>query len=95
MDDIKLFAKNEKELDTLIQTIEIFSQDIGMGFVMEKCAMLMMKSDKRQTLEWIVLPHQERIRTYGEKKNYKYWWILETDIIKQAEIKEKIEKEYF
>ena len=32
MDDIKLFAKNEKEQETLIQTISIYSQDIGMGF---------------------------------------------------------------
>ena len=34
MDDIKLFAKNEKELETLIQT----SQYIGMEFSIEKCA---------------------------------------------------------
>ena len=27
MDDIKLFAKNEKELETLIHTIRIHSQD--------------------------------------------------------------------
>ena len=30
MDDIKLFAKNEKELKTLIEAIRICSQDIGM-----------------------------------------------------------------
>ena len=30
MDDIKLFAKNEKDLETLIHTIRIYSQDIGM-----------------------------------------------------------------
>ncbi len=30
MDDIKLFAKNEKELETLIQTVRIYSQNIGM-----------------------------------------------------------------
>ena len=28
MDDIKLFAKNEKELETLIQTVRIYSQDM-------------------------------------------------------------------
>ena len=26
------FAKNEKELETLIQTVRIYSQDIGMEF---------------------------------------------------------------
>ena len=36
MDDIKIFAKNEKELETLVQTIRIYSQDIGMEFGIEK-----------------------------------------------------------
>ncbi len=55
MDDIKLFAKNEKELETLIQTIRIYSQDIGMEFGIEKCAMLIMKSGKRHRMEGIEL----------------------------------------
>ena len=32
MGDIKLFAKNENELVTLIQIIRIYSLDIGMEF---------------------------------------------------------------
>ena len=36
----------------------------------------------------IELPNQERIRTLGEKENYKCLVILEVDI-KQAEMKEK------
>ena len=43
MEDIKLFAKNEKELETLIHAIRIYSQDIGMEFGREKCAMIVMK----------------------------------------------------
>ena len=35
MDDIKLFTKYEKELENLIQTIRIFSQDIGIEFGIE------------------------------------------------------------
>ena len=31
MDDIKLFAKNKKELETLMKTIRIYSQDIRMA----------------------------------------------------------------
>ena len=37
IDDIKLFAKNEKELEILIQAVRIFCQDIGMEFGIEKC----------------------------------------------------------
>ena len=47
IDGLKLFAQNEKELETLIQIIRIYNQDIGMGFNTEKCVMLMMKRVKR------------------------------------------------
>ena len=44
IDDIKLFATKEKELETLIQTVRrIYSQEIGMEFGIEKCAILVMK----------------------------------------------------
>ena len=43
MDDIKLFAKNEKELEILIQAATIYSENIGMEFGIEKCTMLVMK----------------------------------------------------
>ena len=33
--DIKMFAKNKKELETQIQTIRIYSRDIGMEFGIE------------------------------------------------------------
>ena len=36
MDDIKVFAKTEKELKTLIQTVKIYSYNIGMEFGIEK-----------------------------------------------------------
>ena len=46
MDDIKLFTKNEKDPETLIQTLRIYSHDIRMEFGIEKCAKLVMESDK-------------------------------------------------
>ena len=88
MDDIKLFAKNEKELETLIQTVRIYSQDIGMKFGSEKCAMLVMKSGKRHIKEGVKLPNQV-IRTLGEKEINKYLRLLEADTIKQQEMKER------
>ena len=43
--------KMKKRLETLIHTIRMYSQDIGMEFGIEKCALLVMKSGKqhRQT----------------------------------------------
>ena len=60
MDDIKLFAKNERELETLIQTARIYSQDIGMEYGIEKCAMSVMKNGKRHMADGIELPNQEK-----------------------------------
>ena len=59
MNDIKLFAKNEKELETLIQTFRLYSQDIGIEFGIDECAMLVMKNGKRHMIEGIELPNQE------------------------------------
>ena len=38
MDDLKLYAKSERELDLLIHTVRIFSDDDGMLFDLDKCA---------------------------------------------------------
>ena len=47
MDNNKLFEKNEKEAETLIHAVRIYSQDIETEFGREKCAMLVTKSGKR------------------------------------------------
>ena len=46
IDDIKLFAKKEKEMETLIHAVRIYSQDIGIEFGIEKRDRLVMKSGK-------------------------------------------------
>ena len=89
MDDIKLFAKNEKELETLTQTVRTYSQDIGKEFGIEKYVMLVTKTDKRHMTEGAKLPNQIIIKTIGEKETYKYRGMLKADTIKQVEIKKK------
>ena len=89
MDDIKLFAKNEKELETLIHAVRIYSQDIGMEFGIGKCAMQVMKRGKRHLTDEMELPNQDKIRTLRKKETYKYFGILEADTINQVEMKEK------
>ena len=91
MDDIEQFTKNEKELETLIQTIMLYSQDKGIEFVIEKCAMVIMRSRKRQMTEGIELPNQGKDNSWREK-NHKY--LRKADTIKQVEMKEYFFKEY-
>ena len=62
MDGIKQFAKNKKkELETLIHTVRIYCQDIGIDFGIQKCAMLVMKSGKRHLTDGMELPNQDKI----------------------------------
>ena len=46
MDDLKLHCKSEKELDSLIQIVKIFTTDIQIDFGIDKCAVLIMKRGK-------------------------------------------------
>ena len=78
----------EKEQETLILAVRIYSQDIGMEFGIEKCAILIMKSGKGHMTDGIELLNQDKIRTLGEKETYKYLGILEVDTMKQVEMKD-------
>ena len=93
MDDIKPFAKTEKELGILIHAVRIYSQDIGREFGIEKCAMHVMKSGKRHMTDGMELPNQDKIRTLRENETYKYLGILEVDAITQVQMKDNIRKE--
>ena len=63
-----------------------------MEFGLEKCAMLVMKSSKWQLTDGMELPNQDKIRRIREKETYKYLGILEADMIKQVDMKDKIQK---
>ena len=63
-----------------------------MEFDIEKCAMLIMKSGKRQMTKGTERPNQDKIRTPRKQETYKYLEMLEADI--QAEMKKEFKKEY-
>ena len=91
-DDIKLFDKNEKEMETWMQAVRAHSQDIGMEFGIahsqdigmefgiEKCAIKIMRSWKQQVKEGIEQPNQEKVRMLKEKETHSE--ILEMNTIK-------------
>ena len=61
----------------------------------EKCAMLVMKRGKRYLTDGMEQPNQEKIRTLVENETCKYVSFLEADTMKQVEMKDKIQKEYY
>ena len=52
MDDLKLYSRSKKGLESLVQRIHVFSEGIGMEFGIEKCAMLVMEKGKDCKVSW-------------------------------------------
>ena len=95
MDDLKVYGKTEKQLETLVNSVRIFSEDIKMEFGLSKCGILIMKKGKHYHSEGIQLPNDEVMREIDMEEGYKYLGILEADGIKNKTMKEKITTEYY
>ena len=63
----------------IIQAVRIFSEDIGMEFGIEKCAMLVMEKGKIMQSVGIELPHGKVIKSLQEGEISRYLGILEAD----------------
>lgn len=94
MDDLKLFARNENEIDSLVQTVQLCCEDIGMQFGISKCAVLSMKRGKTADTKAIILPTGEQMSD-PEATGYKYLGILEYDDILRSDMKIKVRSHYF
>ena len=94
MDDLKLSSRSEKGLDSLVPTIRVFSEDIGMEFGIEKCAMLLMEKGKIVKSVGIELPNGKAIKSLQEVESYKYLGILEADKVLEEKMKFIVSKEY-
>ena len=94
MDDLKLYSRSEKGLDSLVQTVRVFSEDIGMEFGIEKCAALVMEKGKIVKSVGIELPDGKVIKSLQEGESYKYLGILEVDKFLEEKMKLNVSKEY-
>ena len=66
MDDLKLFAKSKNQIDSLVQTVHIFSENIGMQFGMKKCGLLIMEKGKVVRTDGIRLPDGQYTKDINE-----------------------------
>ena len=81
-------------MDSLVQTVRVFSEDVGMEFGKEKCAMLVMEKGKIVRSVGIELPNGKVIKSLQEGESYKYLGILETDKFLEEKMKLNVSKEY-
>ena len=93
MDDLKLFGKTKDQIDSLVQIVQIFSEDIGMEFGLKKCGILVLRKGNLIAGEGMHLPNDRLMKEVTEE-GYTYLGILELDKIKEREIKKNIDREY-
>ena len=93
MNDLMMYAKSEITLDSLIQTVRNFSDNVGMVFGLGKCAVLVLKRRKMVRTEGTELSEGKRMRELNLDK-YKYLRVLQLDSIVNTEKKEKVKSKY-
>ena len=91
MDDLKLYSRREKGLGSLVQTVLVFSEDIGIELVIEKCAILVIEKGKIVNSVGIEL-RDKVIESLQEGESYKYLGILEADKFLEEKMKLNVSK---
>ena len=81
-------------MDSLVQTVCAFSEDVGIKFGIEKCAKLVMEKGKIVKSVSIELPDGKVIKSLQEGESYKYLGILEADKFLEEKMKLNVSKEY-
>ena len=90
IDDLKMYAKNKKELKRCIELVEMFSKDINMKLGIDKCGIINVTKGTLNEEEF-----KSEIPTITNDNSYKYLGICETSEILHKEMKEKAIKETF
>ena len=94
MDDLKLYARNQEELESLVEIIHIYSKDVGMELRLDKCKMLALRKGVKIRSVGIELPDGEVIKEWDGKGD-KYLGILQSDTVMEKQMKGKVKGEYF
>ena len=96
MDDIKIYASSDNELDSLVKTVKIFSDDITMKFGLNKCnKTTILKGRQRETNNNIRINSDQSIKELKFGKTYKYLGFAQSSEIKQRDIKDNLKAEYY
>ena len=95
MDDLKLFAKNDQQLQDLLNFVKQFSDDIRMEHELDKCAKATFFREKLLKAKNITLDTATVIKNLEPDECYKYLWVTERHGIQHSSMRETIRKECF
>ena len=94
MDDIKLYGANDHQLESLVNIVKRFSDDIQMNFGIKKCNKITIVRGKVKTTTNIVLENGEEIKSLNNQEFYKYLGFSERDTT-TSDTKMKLKTEYY
>ena len=80
-------ASNDNQLRSLLETIRVFSTDIGIKFGLDKCRKSTILKGKCSKTEGIQLIYEENIKELNNVEFCKYLEIQESDLICHATTK--------
>ena len=84
MDDVKVYGKDKAEIESLVSTVQLISQNIGMEFGIKKCGVVVLKRGTLWKSEGIKLINRQTIKEVDDK-GYKYLSIPELDKFKERD----------
>jgi len=92
MDDIKLYAATNNQLQGLLQLTQTFSRDIKMSFGIEKCKTLSIAKGKLE-MRSFTTENDNTIEAINEDNMYKYLGHMQTEQMKHTQMKQKLGEE--
>ena len=94
MDDLKLFARNDSQLQKLLHTVKMFSDGVGLTFGLDKCARLSISRGKVVKTDDMTLHDDFCIRELSTSEAYKYLGFFEREGIECDSTKKAVVNEY-
>ena len=93
MDDLKLYAADEKGLDKLIRKVHAFSRDIGMEFGLDKCAKCVIEAGKKVPGQKVEIDEGQFVEDLESDTTYKYLGIEENSTFDHKHLRKKAAQE--
>ena len=95
MEDLRIFSRDETELQQELTIVKRFSNDMQMEFGLDICAIAVFKHGKLTRSQIISLNNQIVIRKMSCDVTYKYLGIEEGEGVDSSLMEEKLVKEYY
>jgi len=96
MDDLKLYAKSEKEMKNMIKQVTEFSNDIKMGLGIDKCKTMAVKKRKQGYYDEPIITNEEEkvMKALSSGETYKYLGMEQSRMTEVGIIKDRLKKEF-